>query len=308
MVTLGGLAMGKSSSTGTDPLEGQWYYEHGGKPIGPVSETILRGWVKDKSLRLTHRVRKEGEQTWRTVRECQELCHRDEPAPPRQENEKVCPLCHNTERMTKPKVLYGRQVCRKCYYAFANRRQAAYVVDGVCFTIFTALLLAGVDHGCTVLALGFRIAFWLEFIVGILLGFVFPFKDGFAGHSLGKKLLGVQVVDRTTLEPIGFGRSFRRNWTLAIPYISGIFVLIMVFQMNEGPRLGDGAARTKVIWKKHRRTKVFGPNEPYCEQCGYDLRGNVSGTCPECGQAVSEVNQRLITTLGIAPATAPVVG
>ncbi len=299
--------MGTSPSTGNDPPEGQWYYEHGGKPIGPISETILRGWVKARSLRLDHLVRKEGEQTWRPVRECEELCRGDEPEPPRQEIEKACPLCHDTERIKKPMVLYGRQVCRKCYYAFANRRQAAFLIDRISFTIFTVLIGVAVNHGCTVLGLGFRIVFWLGMILGILLGFVFAFKDGFAGHSLGKKLMGVQVVDRTTLEPIGFGRSFKRNWTLGLPYISGIFVLTMAVQMNEGPRLGDGTARTKVIWKKHRRTKVFSPDEPYCEACGYDLRGNVSGICPECGEAVSEVNQRLIATVGITPATAPVV-
>jgi len=25
-----------------------------------------------------------------------------------------------------------------------------------------------------------------------------------------------------------------------------------------------------------------------CSECGYDLTGNVSGTCPECGQPVSQ--------------------
>jgi hypothetical protein len=25
------------------------------------------------------------------------------------------------------------------------------------------------------------------------------------------------------------------------------------------------------------------PEEPRCRKCGYDLTGNVSGTCPECG-------------------------
>jgi hypothetical protein len=29
-----------------------------------------------------------------------------------------------------------------------------------------------------------------------------------------------------------------------------------------------------------------GPRLPRCRKCGYDLRGNTSGTCPECGQEV----------------------
>lgn len=28
------------------------------------------------------------------------------------------------------------------------------------------------------------------------------------------------------------------------------------------------------------------PDAPACQGCGYDLRGNVSGVCPECGAAV----------------------
>ncbi len=30
-----------------------------------------------------------------------------------------------------------------------------------------------------------------------------------------------------------------------------------------------------------------------CEKCGYDLRGNTMGRCPECGEVISE-NQRLL--------------
>jgi len=209
--------------------------------------------------------------------------------------------------MNKPKLLYGAEVCRKCYYGFANRRQAAWVIDAICFAIITQLLALPVDHVCAALGLGFAVAFSLGLLIGITMALVFAVKDGFAGHSLGKKLFGVQVVDRTTLDPIGFTRSFKRNWPLAIPYLSLIFVLIAVFQMVKGPRIGDGMAKTKVIWKKHRRTKVFSPDEPYCEQCSYDLRGNVSGICPECGQPISETNQRLINAIGVTPPVRPVV-
>jgi|GEM_PF-927371 len=27
-------------------------------------------------------------------------------------------------------------------------------------------------------------------------------------------------------------------------------------------------------------------NHPYCPECGYDLRGNISKRCPECGTAI----------------------
>lgn len=42
-----------------------------------------------------------------------------------------------------------------------------------------------------------------------------------------------------------------------------------------------GAAFGYVGWKRARR-KLHG----FCQVCSYDLTGNVSGTCPECGTAV----------------------
>lgn len=41
-----------------------------------------------------------------------------------------------------------------------------------------------------------------------------------------------------------------------------------------------------VLW--YRRQKNVGPG--HCQECGYDLTGNVSGTCPECGMSTTETN------------------
>ncbi|MCC6358656.1 MAG: hypothetical protein IT450_07930 [Phycisphaerales bacterium] len=35
-------------------------------------------------------------------------------------------------------------------------------------------------------------------------------------------------------------------------------------------------------WLDRRR-----PRPGCCSACGYDLTGNVSGTCPECGRAIT---------------------
>jgi hypothetical protein len=46
--------------------------------------------------------------------------------------------------------------------------------------------------------------------------------------------------------------------------------------------VGIIAARL-IVWNRQRR-KPAGS----CQHCGYDLTGNVSGICPECGKAVAD--------------------
>ena len=48
------------------------------------------------------------------------------------------------------------------------------------------------------------------------------------------------------------------------------------------PGLCAVAVSTAVLWLFRPRRKL--PN--HCEQCGYNLTGNVSGVCPECGEKV----------------------
>lgn len=108
----------------------------------------------------------------------------------------------------------------------------------------------------------------------------FP-KDGFAGHSLGKLICGVQVVHQKTLQPVWLGRSFLRNLPLIIPFVP----LIIAFLLQGGYRWGDSWAGTKVIWKKYANHPVF-TGRMACENCQYDLTGNATGICPECGTHV----------------------
>ncbi len=42
---------------------------------------------------------------------------------------------------------------------------------------------------------------------------------------------------------------------------------------------------TYLLWRKDRRTP-----KGHCKNCGYNLIGNVSGKCSECGQPISEVS------------------
>jgi hypothetical protein len=71
---------------------------------------------------------------------------------------------------------------------------------------------------------------------------------------------------------------FIMRWGSAVPYpikaiepFSGYVPLVISFfiinQINERHR--------KVVWLAHQ----------VCPACGYNLKGNVSGVCPECGKA-----------------------
>ncbi|MHC4092819.1 MAG: hypothetical protein ACYSVY_21515, partial [Planctomycetota bacterium] len=44
--------------------------------------------------------------------------------------------------------------------------------------------------------------------------------------------------------------------------------------------LATVALATAILWYRDRR-----PPKGHCRGCGYNLRGNVSGVCPECGVA-----------------------
>jgi uncharacterized RDD family membrane protein YckC len=165
----------------------------------------------------------------------------------------ACPLCHDDARMKRPKVLYGHQVCRRCWGRFMGRRQLAWLLDFflVCVIFMSLeLMVLPVHSGSSKEGTGRP---WDD--LALLVPLAFAFKDGIAGQSPGKVLFGVQTVHRDTGEPAGFGRSFLRNWFALIP----LMALIIWITMGEGPRLGDGIARTRAIWKRYRDHPVFSP-------------------------------------------------
>lgn len=154
-----------------------------------------------------------------------------------------CPLCEKDKHMgKKAKPLYGQLVCKKCYSAFANRRQFAFLVDIILWSVCPAVLvlLAGLS-GDESQALA------------VLLFPIFCLKDGLSSSSPGKAMMGVQVVDKTTGLPCEFGASFKRNLPLIIPFMA----LIVAAQLQKGNRTGDGWANTRVIWKKYRDKAPF---------------------------------------------------
>ena len=204
-----------------------------------------------------------------------------------------CPICGRTLIDKKQKLLYGVPVCKKCLHSFANRRQFAWIIDYVLYyllaTAFFALI--GFITALSMPSVRASIASSGTLPPGVeltltLMSFVFWFgflgKDGFSGRSPGKAICGVRVIDATTREPIGFGRSFKRNLPTLVPF----GILIMAVQLIKGARWGDRWTNSMVVWSRYQHCLPFDQRGLFCPKCGYDLTGNESGRCPECGTGV----------------------
>lgn len=208
----------------------------------------------------------------------------------RTETGSTCALCGRKITAWRRRSLNGFGVCRRCWGGFVNRRQAAFLID---FVLFWMLLYLPTVLPAAVTIRGFRSGPSSEIIVVVtwLLTLFFAFKDGFSGYSPGKYLMGVRVVDMATRTPIGFWQSFKRNIHLSIPAFRILAIVVIGFGSWPGRRWGDRWAETLVIWCKHARKPPFHPVSTVCVPCGYDLTGNVSGICPECGTPIPEATR-----------------
>jgi len=144
-----------------------------------------------------------------------------------------CPICGKTKAWKKP--LYGHPVCEGCYYAFAYRRQFAFAIDII------------VLYFCLLLIQSIGLPYYLSASLVFLLSLGFFLKDGFLGYSLGKAMMGVQVIDTSTGRPCDFMASLKRNLPLVIP----LMPFYVFSQLCKGQRIGDGWSSTGVIWKKY---------------------------------------------------------
>ncbi len=199
----------------------------------------------------------------------------------------ACPVCDRQIKTKNPRKLFGTPVCTKCRNGFANRRQLGYVIDwtllmivfffgGVLYVLFFGDVVPLEDDSSLSADVLELLFFW------VVVPLLFAMKDGFRGYSPGKWVCGVRVVDWETREPISFLQSFKRNLILVVPFMP----LVVAFQLVRGRRMGDLWAKTGVIWVKKAHRMPFEPRGILCTTCGYDLTGNVSGRCPECGKDI----------------------
>ena len=87
--------------------------------------------------------------------------------------------------------------------------------------------------------------------------------------------------------------------------------MLMIAMVGDGMLVGDQPDRRKMIGQSLIVTGYAGallfaiygcvqfrrcrsPKNGYCDSCGYDLTGNVSGICPECGRRVSNQERRIL--------------
>lgn len=192
----------------------------------------------------------------------------------------MCSLCG--KQCTALAPLYRGRVCHNCRRRFLLDRSAAYVVDFLVFYGGLRLLLwsCGLRGFANQIGLG---PYWLS--VGLLVfacRVIFICKDLFVGRSPGKWIMGLLIVDEATGAPARWKQSIVRNLILLIPVIGESIVGL---SLRSGWRLGDRIARTRVVPDSSRFKEPFAVQSGICSACGYKLKGNLSGICPECGSS-----------------------
>ena len=157
--------------------------------------------------------------------------HNTESAPGNRESNhsnsliRTCPICTEEIEGKTKHLLYNVEVCRSCYYGFASNRHLAFAIDFVFLFISTvSLTLAFTQLYRLYIGYAGRPTYISIIFHYLLLVSLVAFRDGIRGHSPGKFLMGVQVVNIATLAPIGFVRSFIRNLPIAVFLIATFFV------------------------------------------------------------------------------------
>ncbi|HTC94429.1 MAG TPA: RDD family protein [Terriglobales bacterium] len=196
----------------------------------------------------------------------------------------VCSVCA-APMLLAGKRLYGYSICEKCHSDFAMKRAFAYIVDMmiwsvVCFPLsIFIILLSGISGAVVETAThnnnsGANMAMLVFFVCILGSMFLVLAMDGFKGHSPAKAMFGLQVIDDLTGRPINFWDSFQRNLPLAVPFMP-LYAAFQIFQ-HDGRRMGDGWARTKVIWKPYRDKSPFLSRKQLQAQLSAKAAGKIS--------------------------------
>lgn len=232
-----------------------WLSNNDGKTVGPHTLDEIRSLAASNALSPEAQVCPENSTDWTSAATVLGTTPPTVPVPGLVPTGCCC-LCGGTSNRKATKSLYGHPVCKKCFWAFANRRQGAFVIDYVTYLalvytvdwIFSAATGRVLPPDRETYQLHASVIAWILFVM-------FLAKDANGGRTFGRLLCGVGVIDRFTGAPIGLGASIKRNLPLLIPFIA----LFVAFQLCRGHRIGDGWSRSKVIWKRYATNPAFGP-------------------------------------------------
>ncbi len=174
----------------------------------------------------------------------------------------------------------------------SGRRVAAFAIDTACVNVgwLVAAFLASMRSPDSLTLL------WLGFAV-VLMGAV----PGITGWSIGKRMLGLRIVDRDSYENPGLGRNIVRCLCLAVdlfPYVPPLAGLVLFLFDDDSRRLGDRLAKTLVIDQAYYGAKpvpdqaaVYGnPGDPAALPAGdADFGGQSSGDGDFAGLSAGDV-------------------
>ena len=115
------------------------------------------------------------------------------------------------------------------------------------------------------------------------------------GALIGRVALGALLVPHGLQHALGllggYGFSGTLGWmTNTLGFPAPLAVLAIVTAPEWGPYVSP-YARLLHLWLQrflHRMGVRVLQSGPRCRRCNYDLRGNVSRICPECGEPVAE--------------------
>ena len=139
-------------------------------------------------------------------------------------------------------------------YAGVKARFLALLVDMLlfCIVFFPATrivkgvwLMSAADHQWHS---GWFISDPLCLIFLVIICLYFIILEGLAGATVGKSLVGVRIVDQNGKRP-GLTRSLIRNVMRLVDGLPvlGILGIVMIVYSSEKTRVGDLAARTRVV-------------------------------------------------------------
>ena len=192
----------------------------------------------------------------------------------REELVEPCLKCGNTEDVLE---LPGHRLyCSKCRKRIANRRLLAFLIDYFVIYILCYIVIF------TLVKTESLVVLYTPYIPL----FYMLLKDAlFAGQSIGKKVLGIQVIDVSNGAACSYLESFKRNLPIFFVPFALLFGTADILK-KKIQRFGEGWANTVVVfWKQQEEQTVIRCTN---KNCGRKLRipklaGILDVSCPSCG-------------------------